>query len=318
MEAIIRESGNRITKRDIRARMPAKTFRKNGDETPSVSEHALAMRRTRFREEAGLLSWNPGEGSLGLKKALIQCIPADFMDQILVTNDTSCFRDLNAGELAFIRSVNKGERPDRAGARGLPKDVRERLAAKKGLKRQSFKPVNESAWPYLDRIKDDKLARSRAKAKLGLPQTEPHGYAQAFEELNPMVDVPTEEDHTGIRMNPATQRVQSARCRKKKRQRDEEIGTPNAGNIHTKRQRNSTVLENHVFRSPSVEFTDFPMDPDYYHGTEGYAQELASQTEQFPLAISPQAPMPSKRRYAQDMFLGGDMGWVDETFYDHF
>lgn len=83
-------------------------------------ETAIGMRRIRYRTRAGLLSFQPREGSLEKKKALVQCIPKDIMAQILTSNSLRCWRDNNDQEIAYISKASEGKHFAKAGPRRLP------------------------------------------------------------------------------------------------------------------------------------------------------------------------------------------------------
>lgn len=171
LEAMSRENGNRISKRDFRARMPP-TFLNAKDEVKGlVTEQALAMRRQRFRNQAALVSQHPRDGSLDKKIALIQCIPADVMARILTSNSVRCWRDMTKQEIKYLESVNAGQRPDKAGSKVLSEEVRKDRMTTTNLKLVDLRLVNETAWPYLEGL--DTEAISRARASLGLPPLDP-------------------------------------------------------------------------------------------------------------------------------------------------
>ncbi|KAL8941016.1 MAG: hypothetical protein Q9216_002496 [Gyalolechia sp. 2 TL-2023] len=232
------------------------------------------MRRIRFREDAGLLSWSPREGSEGRKKALIQCIPADIMDQILVTNDMSCFRDLSFEETTYISRANKGLNPERAGRRQLVESERERRWAAKDSILKDFEPVNEAAWPYLDNLADDNLATSRARASLGLlpPKLD---YAQTSHDA--LIGDEKAEKHRPGRTGPAGTRS------KRFREEDLESSLTYRHEAHPKRRCSSGELARVGINSskprPRIGNCLEPLIfSDYDHEARNYAQYLEPKT----------------------------------------
>ncbi|KAI4125881.1 MAG: hypothetical protein LQ338_004025 [Usnochroma carphineum] len=171
LEAMSRENGGRITKRDFRARMPPKVLKRDGKWKDLIGETALGMRRIRFRDQASLIAQDPRDGSLEKKKSLIQCIPAEVMNQILVDNSVRCWRDLTKQEITFINTVNAGQHLNKAGSKRLTDEVRGDRMVPSNLKLLDFKPVNEVAWPYVDGLHDDEGAIALARVSLGLPPT---------------------------------------------------------------------------------------------------------------------------------------------------
>ncbi|KAL8771532.1 MAG: hypothetical protein Q9209_002974 [Squamulea sp. 1 TL-2023] len=171
LEAMRREVGL-INKEDFRARMPHKVL---GQAT--TTEGALAMRMTRFREDAGLPSANPRPGSEGKKRALIQCYPVRIMEEILITNSTRRFRDLNRHETTYIGDQTRGCMPAKAGGRALTNDERKKANEKKNKTIRGYQPVNPNAEPFGADVEDDwkaiDVARTRRGLEpLGLPKDE--------------------------------------------------------------------------------------------------------------------------------------------------
>ncbi|KAI4140356.1 MAG: hypothetical protein L6R39_005838 [Caloplaca ligustica] len=173
LEAMSRENGNRISKRDFRARMPPKVLKKDGGWKDLMGETAIGMRRIRFRHRAGLLAHHQREGSREKKKALVQCIPADTMSRILVENSVRCWRDMTEQEIIYMERVSVGQHLNKAGSQRLTDEVRKDRMMPNDLKMMDFKPVNEEAWPYINGIDDDDAAVSAARIGLGLPPFEP-------------------------------------------------------------------------------------------------------------------------------------------------
>ncbi|KAL8719515.1 MAG: hypothetical protein Q9225_003482 [Loekoesia sp. 1 TL-2023] len=174
LEAMSRENGNRISKRDFKARMPPTVLKQNGRVAPLISENAIGMRRLRFRDLAGLLAWDSREGSSERKKALVQCIPSKIMAQIILDNNTRIHRDLTKEEILFINRANRGLNPQKAGSKKLSDDERQQREAAKDVKLEGFQPVNEPAWPYLDDPDNNQAAIARARMSLGLLPAEPN------------------------------------------------------------------------------------------------------------------------------------------------
>ncbi|KAL8831947.1 MAG: hypothetical protein Q9170_005073 [Blastenia crenularia] len=172
VEAICRLNGG-VSKRDFRARMPPIVFNVKGERKDLINEGSIGMKKTRFRNQAGLLTWNPRDGSSERKRALVQCIPPEDMNRILATNSTRNFRDLNNLEIMYINKANKGQHEEKAGSKKLQEDERNKRNAAEDAKLSAFEPPNPDAWPYLDDIDDDVAAIARARQTLGLPPIEP-------------------------------------------------------------------------------------------------------------------------------------------------
>lgn len=294
--------------------MPSVIVRRNGREVPPVSEHGITMRRIRFRDQAGLLSWSPREGSLGRKKALIQCIPADVMDQILATNDTSCFRDMTQEEITFINRANRGLNPEKAGSRKLTENERERRGAVKDAILKDFEPINETAWPYMDSPGDDNLAISRARMKLGLPLLE-LGHTRAFH--GAPIDLERSQDHPENETYLATQHTEST-CDMKKRMRDEAFGFPNADDSGkcTKRQCDSAGLGQVGADSSNPSLMSgcspkYMMPSDYDHEARHYGQYLNFKPRPAPRATPHHEPFPGKPNFAHNILHGQETGEVN-------
>ena len=100
MEAIVRLNAE-ITAADFRARMPR----------PGAPEvNALSMRRTRFREVSGAISWKGGKGSDNIKAWMLSKLPQSCIDE----NSTRNFRDLTSDEARECHAANQGQFPERA------------------------------------------------------------------------------------------------------------------------------------------------------------------------------------------------------------
>ncbi|KAL8970145.1 MAG: hypothetical protein Q9197_003961 [Variospora fuerteventurae] len=155
MEAMSRENGNLISKRDFLARMPPQILKADGEWKEPVT---------------GLLAFHPREGSLEKKKAIVQCTPKDIMAQILTSNSLRCWRDSNDTEVAYVSKASEGKYLAKAGSKRLPDDVRADRMVGKNMKILSFKPPNPDAWPYVKGIEDDDAAIALARESLGLSQ----------------------------------------------------------------------------------------------------------------------------------------------------
>ncbi|KAL8728634.1 MAG: hypothetical protein Q9181_005284 [Wetmoreana brouardii] len=166
LEAMYRESGNKISKQDFRARMPPLVPDGNGGHKAVVTLTAIGMRRIRFRDLAGLFATDPRQGSKARKKALIQCYPPETLAEVLMRNSTRCFRDLTMAEIAYVDTTNRGANPEKAGGRALSKDQRKLQQARKDGILENFEPPNPTAWPY-DGDMDDKKAVAVAREFLG-------------------------------------------------------------------------------------------------------------------------------------------------------
>ncbi|KAL8757201.1 MAG: hypothetical protein Q9199_002386 [Rusavskia elegans] len=164
MEAMVRLHGpSIITKAAIRARMPKLVAGRS-----PRGEGALAMAMTRFRMTAGLPSSNPKDGSVAKKLALVQCIPVAAMEEILVTNSTRSFRDLNSSETAYIEAETRGSRPEKAGYRKLAPADRAQADIKRKRSIRGYVPVNPTAEPFGDDVEDDQAAINAVRARRGM------------------------------------------------------------------------------------------------------------------------------------------------------
>ena len=90
-----------ITSKDFQARMRTDNL---------TNENALSVRRGRFRDSAGCISWNGRHGSDTVKA---------YMDRILpqackAANSTRGFRDLNPDDIKAMHSQNAGKFPERS------------------------------------------------------------------------------------------------------------------------------------------------------------------------------------------------------------
>ncbi|KAL9601198.1 MAG: hypothetical protein Q9219_002698 [cf. Caloplaca sp. 3 TL-2023] len=233
LEAMSRENGNQISKRDFRARMPATVLKRDGRNEAPITENAIGMRRFRFRDETGSLAWEKRDGTNGRKKALVQCIPVDKMAEILVTNSTKCFRDLTKEEIMYINTVNHGQNLEKAGSNRIRDDERQRRKAIKDAKLADFDLVNEDAWPYLDDLHDDTQAIARAQAFLGLASVEP---------CSPSSENTNERTDTG---GPAKEKN-----KKRTRSEDTEPHESRQDRPSIKRQRHTVELPRKDFGTP--------------------------------------------------------------------
>ena len=98
-EAIVRLNPA-ITGRDFLARMLK----------DKVNVNALSMRRTRFREKAGCISWTKRAGSDNVKRYMDLILPTVCLDN----NSTRAFRDLHRHEIAEMHFGNVGQFPERS------------------------------------------------------------------------------------------------------------------------------------------------------------------------------------------------------------
>ncbi|KAL8761962.1 MAG: hypothetical protein Q9184_001976 [Pyrenodesmia sp. 2 TL-2023] len=252
LEAMSRENGNKISKRDFRSRMPPKVLKRDGEWKGLMGETALGMRRIRFRDRTALIAHNPREGSIDRKKALVQTIPAHVMAEILITNSVRCWRDTTKAERVFLDSVNAGHHLNKAGSNRLDDEVREDRNVPRNLKLLDFTPVNQVAWPYVDGVGKDEEALALARESLGLsPISRPSTYYLPNKEngshranlVGALMDLASTMDYNTetISSGPEPQRSTS---RGKKRSRDE-VSEPLEPEYHlasVKRQRGSAEL----------------------------------------------------------------------------
>ncbi|KAI4143259.1 MAG: hypothetical protein LQ341_002960 [Variospora aurantia] len=192
MEAMSRENGNLISKRDFLARMPPQILKADGEWKEPVSDTAIGMRKNRYRARTGLLAFHPREGSLEKKKSIVQCIPKDFMAQILTSNSLRCWRDSNDTEVAYVSKASEGKHLAKAGSKRLPDDVRADRMVGKNMKILSFKPPNPDAWPYVKGIEDDDAAIALASKSLGLSRVAQGGKKRQRDESPEQGELNTE------------------------------------------------------------------------------------------------------------------------------
>ncbi|KAL8988099.1 MAG: hypothetical protein Q9177_002772 [Variospora cf. flavescens] len=192
MEAMSRENGNLISKRDFLARMPPQILKADGEWKEPVTDTAIGMRKNRYRARIGLLAFHPREGSLEKKKAIVQCIPKDIMAQILTSNSLRCWRDSNDTEVAYVSKASEGKHLAKAGSKRLPDDVRADRMVGKNMKILSFKPPNPDAWPYVKGIDDDDAAIALARESLGLSRVAQGGRKRQRDESPEQGELNTE------------------------------------------------------------------------------------------------------------------------------
>ncbi|KAL8926705.1 MAG: hypothetical protein Q9208_002779 [Pyrenodesmia sp. 3 TL-2023] len=237
LEAMSRENGNKISKRDFRARMPPKVLKRDGEWKDLMGETALGMRRIRFRDRTALIAHNPREGSSERKKALIQTIPAHVMAQILTTNSVRCWRDTTKAERVYLDSVNAGHHLNKAGSNRLTDEVREDRNVPRDLKLLDFTVVNQVAWPYVDGVDNDVEALAIARESLGLsPISRPLAQDLPNEENGSLrtdlveapMDVASTTDYDNEIVSsqdiPSGPQLRRSTSRGKKRSRDEVTG----------------------------------------------------------------------------------------------
>lgn len=193
MEAMIRMHGHQIiTKEAIRARMP-----KIPREDARKMINTLGMRVAKFRSVAGLPSTNPKGGSSAKKFALVQCIPIQAMEQILIENSTESFRDLNDKETSYIKAATQGSKPEKAGSRETTSEKRAKLHAKSNKSKGDYEPVNPNAEPFGKKIDDDQAAINAAQAR-----------RRSSYLLPPMMhDEPTEPQEVAFNTEPHVYRI---------------------------------------------------------------------------------------------------------------
>ncbi|KAL8645408.1 MAG: hypothetical protein Q9210_006719 [Variospora velana] len=192
MEAMSRENGNLISKRDFLARMPPQILKADGEWKEPVTDTAIGMRRNRYRARTGLLAFHPREGSLEKKKALVQCIPKNIMAQILTSNSLRCWRDSNDMEIAYVSKASEGKHLAKAGSKRLPDDVRADRMVAKNLKLLGLKLPNPDAWPYVKGMEDDDAAIALARESLGLSRVAQGGKKRQRDESPEQGELNTE------------------------------------------------------------------------------------------------------------------------------
>ncbi|MCJ1478669.1 hypothetical protein MMC13_007350 [Lambiella insularis] len=132
----------RITYKDVRARMPQDPRGDWDGGVDLIRPGSLSMRMTRFREMGGLLSWRQKKGSEALKRYLDSLIPQDLRD----LNTTRGFRNLHRYETAELHLENIGAFAERSrGVKDLSKEKRAR--------------VRDAARKKAEKLKEEFLAR---------------------------------------------------------------------------------------------------------------------------------------------------------------
>ncbi|KAL8847302.1 MAG: hypothetical protein Q9221_007647 [Calogaya cf. arnoldii] len=170
LEAMIRLHGhNVITMKAIHARMPKEVPGK----PLKKLEDRLSMATMRFRMTACLPSTDPKDGSAAKKFAMVQCIPVAEMEEILVTNSTRSFRDLNQAEISYIKNATRGSRPTKEGPRELKPADRAKADAQAKKSVKGYIPINPNAEPFGEDIEDDETAINTARVRRGLHQIRP-------------------------------------------------------------------------------------------------------------------------------------------------
>ncbi len=119
-EAIIRED-SRIDANDFRVRMLIDPLGRGTMSLPGVS--AISMRRSRFRWQAGYLSWTPRMGSGDIKRYLDGLLP----EHCKAVNSTKEFRELKPSEVKLMAAINRGKHLKRAGSRALTDEQRSKM-----------------------------------------------------------------------------------------------------------------------------------------------------------------------------------------------
>ncbi|KAL8779132.1 MAG: hypothetical protein Q9213_007093 [Squamulea squamosa] len=257
LEAMRREIGL-INKEDFRARMPHKVL----GEAPT-SEGALAMRMTRFREDAGLPSANPRPGSEGKRRALIQCYPVKIMEEVLLSNSTRRFRDFNRHETTYINNQTRGCMPAKAGGRALTDDERKKANAMKYTTIRGYQPVNPNAEPFGSDVEDDWKAINVARTRRGLePLGTPKKKARARLTGQPSGRKRSRDDETGLSEGPES----APKMQRRGIDRDVEAAK---GSTRQPQPTNQPYMP-HAYPGLGITFEPEPTAMDYrpYAGTE--------------------------------------------------
>ena len=107
LEAIQRMD-SRITFHDFRARMPRERL-VSTKKTPvpctkkQYTSNALNMRASRFRQEAGCLSWSIRQGTREINEYILKLYPRECLE----ANSSKTFRNLTLDEQASLKSINR-------------------------------------------------------------------------------------------------------------------------------------------------------------------------------------------------------------------
>lgn len=121
---------SRISRMDIRARMPSHIEAAGGRMAPQIGLAAIGNRRDRFRIQNGLVSWDKRVGS----DAITSYITSKLSTEDIVNNTTRGLKGLSKQEQNEVANLNKGRNMARAGGKVLTEGLkleRERKAAVK-------------------------------------------------------------------------------------------------------------------------------------------------------------------------------------------
>ncbi|KAL9613290.1 MAG: hypothetical protein Q9167_002157 [Letrouitia subvulpina] len=173
LEAMHRLNG-KINKDDFCARMPNERVITNGEVIKRQIPNAFGQRMLRFRMRAGIPTWNTKTGSDEVRSRIIECIPAETLNQILQTNSTRCFRDLSDKELLYVEKGNAGKAVSRAGAHQLPQEERRRRFKKKYASLNGWNPPNKRPWSQ-DFSQNINKPRKRSERGCSTRDPEPSG-----------------------------------------------------------------------------------------------------------------------------------------------
>ncbi|KAI4213770.1 MAG: hypothetical protein LQ351_003736 [Letrouitia transgressa] len=104
-----RRMNRHITVNDIRARMPRMTNGRANLKLKELSVSSFGNRMDRGRTKGACVAWNHREGTLVKEREMLKLMPSDVRRQVLETNSTAHWRDLNNQEVKRILEANKGK-----------------------------------------------------------------------------------------------------------------------------------------------------------------------------------------------------------------
>ncbi|KAL8719520.1 MAG: hypothetical protein Q9225_003487 [Loekoesia sp. 1 TL-2023] len=115
---------------------------------PVVEYQTFAMRRTRFRIQAGCIAWTMRDGSDDLRELITQKLPVECIE----ANSTQGFRDFTPYEIKEIELATKGKHPELAGT-------------KRALSENKRKQVKETFLRRMERAKRKEEEQNETQAK---------------------------------------------------------------------------------------------------------------------------------------------------------
>ncbi|KAI4181266.1 MAG: hypothetical protein L6R41_006723 [Letrouitia leprolyta] len=104
---MIRRLNPSISIWELMARMPLKTVKRSGLTEHTVEISTVGNRIALARSRTGMKAWSQRLRSDSRTHRMLQMIPEDIQREIIRTNSTSCFRDFNPAEIAYIDKAMK-------------------------------------------------------------------------------------------------------------------------------------------------------------------------------------------------------------------